>query len=64
MLQRLVVGAGADKIAIDTPQAVTVLDQEDIDQEQAATVGEALDFVPVVQSIGSNRAASCKRRRR
>lgn len=57
VLQRLVVGAGADKIAIDTPQAVTVLDQEDIDQEQAATVGEALDFVPGVQSIGSNRAA-------
>ncbi|QPH54170.1 TonB-dependent receptor domain-containing protein [Pontivivens ytuae] len=57
-LQRLVfTDGGSDTVAIDTPQAVTVLDQEDIDAEQATTVGELFDLVPGVQSIGSDRPA-------
>ena len=55
ILQRLVIGAGEDKVAIDTPQAVTVLDQEDIDKEQATTIGDVFDGVPGVQAIGSDR---------
>ena len=47
-------GAGAEKIAIDTPQAVTVLDQDDIDRTQATSVGELFDTIPGVQAIGSN----------
>jgi hemoglobin/transferrin/lactoferrin receptor protein len=54
-LQRIVVGAGQDKVAIDTPQAVTVLDQEDIDAEQAMTVGDLFRQVPGVSVIGSDR---------
>lgn len=55
LLQRLILGAGAEKIAIDTPQAVTVLEQEDIDQAQVTTVGELFETVPGVQAVGSDR---------
>jgi hemoglobin/transferrin/lactoferrin receptor protein len=55
VLQRLVVGAGAEKVAIDTPQAVTVVDQEDIDREQATTTGEVFRTIPGVTMVGSDR---------
>ncbi|WP_208646430.1 TonB-dependent receptor domain-containing protein [Mesorhizobium waimense] len=55
LLQRLVLGAGAEKIAIDTPQAVTVLNQEDIDREQAETTGGLFKSVPGVTMVGSER---------
>ncbi len=54
-LGRLVFGAGQQKVAIDTPQAVTVLEQEDIDREQPATVGQILRGVPGAQTAGSDR---------
>lgn len=54
-LQRIVVGAGQEKVAIDTPQSVTVVEQEDIDQIQAATVGEVLRSIPGVNTAGSDR---------
>ena len=41
-LDRMVISAGAEKVAIDTPQAVSTLDQEDIDQTQAMTALRAL----------------------
>jgi hemoglobin/transferrin/lactoferrin receptor protein len=55
ILQRLVIGAGEEKVAIDTPQAVTVVDQDDIDNEQPTTIGDVFDSVPGVQAIGSDR---------
>ncbi|MEX0408505.1 TonB-dependent receptor [Aquibium sp. LZ166] len=55
MLQRLVFGAGMEKVAIDTPQSVTVIEQEDIDRIQATTVGEVLERVPGVNTSGSER---------
>lgn len=55
LLERLVIGAGAPKIAIDTPQAVTVVNQEDIDAAQASSIGEVLSTVPGVTLIGSQR---------
>lgn len=56
LLQRLVVGAGAaEKVAIDTPQSVTVVNQEDIDREQASNVGELLRDIPGVNTSGSDR---------
>lgn len=55
LLQRLVVGAGVEKVAIDTPQAVTVVEQEDIDREQASTIGELLTSIPGVNFSGSDR---------
>ena len=55
LLQRLVVGAGVEKVAIDTPQAVSVIEQEDIDNEQASTVGEVLQSIPGVNTGSSDR---------
>ena len=55
LLERLVVGAGVEKVAIDTPQAVTVIEQEDIDREQAATIGELFTMVPGATMSGSDR---------
>jgi len=56
-LGRIVLGTGInDTVAIDTPQAVTVLNQEDIDDQQASTIGELFELVPGVQATGSGRA--------
>ncbi|MDB5613654.1 MAG: TonB-dependent hemin, ferrichrome receptor [Devosia sp.] len=55
LLERLVIGAGAPKVAINTPQAVTVIDQADIDQKQANSIGEIFDGVPGITAIGSER---------
>lgn len=57
LLQQIVVGSGVDKVAIDTPQAVTVLDQETIDNDQAMTIGEVFRDVPGVTVIGSDRVS-------
>ncbi|MEP3048945.1 MAG: TonB-dependent receptor [Roseibium sp.] len=53
-LQRIVLGTGVDKVAIDTPQAATVLDQEAIDELQSTTIGDLFVEVPGVTAIGSN----------
>lgn len=55
LLERLVIGAGAPKVAINTPQAVTVLNQTDLDAKQAATTGELFATVPGVTVVGSQR---------
>lgn len=55
LLERLVIGSGAAKVAIDTPQAVTVIDQKDIDDKQASTTGELFSSVPGVMIVGSDR---------
>ncbi|MEL6504902.1 MAG: TonB-dependent receptor [Pseudomonadota bacterium] len=54
-LQRIVKGAGAEKVAVDTPQAVSVIEQEDVDRKQATTVGDLLDEVPGASTVGSER---------
>lgn len=54
MLGRIIFGAGAAKVAIDTPQAVTALEQEDLDRKQASTIGEMLRGVPGVQAAGAS----------
>ena len=55
LLQRLVLGAGVEKVAVDTPSAVTVLDQEDIDTVQPETIGEMIRAIPGVNVTGSDR---------
>lgn len=57
LLGRMILGAGSARVAIDTPQAVTALEQADLDREQASSVGELFDSVPGVQTAGSPRAA-------
>ena len=51
-LDRMIISAGAEKVAIDTPQAVSALDQEDIDQTQASTIGDLLEGLPGVNVQG------------
>lgn len=51
-LDRLVVSAGVEKVAIDTPQSVTTLEQDDIDQVQATTIGDLLEDIPGVSVQG------------
>jgi hemoglobin/transferrin/lactoferrin receptor protein len=55
LLQRLVIGAGVDKIAIDTPSSVTVIEQQDIDEKQPATINEIFKDVPGINATGSDR---------
>ncbi len=55
LLQRLVVGAGVEKVAIDTPQAVTVVEQEDMDIIQPQTITDVLRTIPGVNATGSER---------
>ncbi len=55
LLERLVIGLGTPKVAIDTPQAVTVIAQQDIDRTQAATTGALFQDVPGVSMVGSSR---------
>lgn len=54
-LGRIVQGWGTDQVALDTPQATTVIDQTEIEQQQATTVGEFFDQVPGVEASGSER---------
>jgi hemoglobin/transferrin/lactoferrin receptor protein len=54
-LQRIVVGAGQEKVAVDTPSAVTVLDQSDIDSVQPETIAEIIRAIPGVNVTGSDR---------
>lgn len=56
LLERLVIGSGQAKVAIDTPQSVSVVDQKDIDDKQATTTGELFASVPGVTMVGSDRA--------
>ncbi|MEM1361537.1 MAG: TonB-dependent receptor plug domain-containing protein, partial [Pseudomonadota bacterium] len=56
-LGRIVLGWGTEQVALDTPQATTVVDQTDIERQQATTVGELLQGVPGVTTIGSERPA-------
>ncbi len=51
-LDKLIISGGAEKVAIDTPQAVTALDQDDIDQKQATTIGDLLEDIPGVNIQG------------
>ena len=54
-LQKIVLGAGQEKVAIDTPQAVTVIDQEQIDNAQATTIGDIFSQTPGITVVGSDR---------
>lgn len=55
LLDRIVISAGQEKVAIDTPQSVTVVNREDIEAEQPTTIGDVLTDLPGVKAIGSDR---------
>ncbi len=54
MLGRIILGTGTAKVAIDTPQAVTALEQADLDRAQADNIGDVLRNVPGAQATGAS----------
>jgi hemoglobin/transferrin/lactoferrin receptor protein len=52
-LGRIVVGAGVEKVAIDAPQSISVLDEGDIDVVQPGTIGDVLERSPGISTVGS-----------
>ncbi|MEM9047185.1 MAG: TonB-dependent receptor [Pseudomonadota bacterium] len=54
-LDRIVVSAGEEKVAIETPQAVTVIEREDIEILQPDTIGDAIETAPGVTTVGADR---------
>ncbi|KPQ06494.1 MAG: TonB-dependent heme receptor [Rhodobacteraceae bacterium HLUCCA12] len=54
-LGRVILGAGRARVAIDTPQAVTALEEEDLDREQAGVPGDFLRTVPGATGYGGGR---------
>lgn len=54
MLGRIILGAGSAKLAIDTPQAVSVLDQDDLDRAQPETISDLFASVPGVKAAGAS----------
>ncbi|UUX49014.1 TonB-dependent receptor [Nisaea acidiphila] len=54
-LDRIVISAGKEKVAIETPQSVSVVDQEDLEAAQPTTIGDVLTDLPGVKAIGSER---------
>ncbi|MEM7303282.1 MAG: TonB-dependent receptor [Pseudomonadota bacterium] len=54
-LQRIVKGAGEHKVAVDTPQAVTVANQTDLEEAQPTTSGDVFKQIPGANTSGSER---------
>lgn len=55
-LSKIVVTAGEEKLAINTPQSVTTLDQEAIDEKQASTMADLLEDIPGLSMTGGASA--------
>lgn len=55
VLDPIVVSGGKEKVLSDTPQSVSVLNQDELDRKQPTTVGDALTDLPGVKSSGSDR---------
>ena len=54
LLKRLILGAGRTKVATETPQAVTVLEQEDLDEKIMDDLGDITDKIPGVKATGGD----------
>ena len=53
IIDDVVVSAGEEKVASEVPQAVSVVDQDELDDLQPATIGDALSSLPGVTVAGS-----------
>lgn len=54
-LGRIIQSFGRSRVAIDTPQAVSSIEQEEIDREQASKPGELVRLIPGVTAFGGDR---------
>lgn len=57
VLNRIILGAGVAKVAIDTPQAVSVIDQDELDQQQPDNLGQLFKNIPGIQAAGASARA-------
>ncbi|MEM9431374.1 MAG: TonB-dependent receptor [Pseudomonadota bacterium] len=55
VLDPVIFSSGLDQVASDTPQSVSVVDQEDLEREQPTTIGDALTDLPGVKAFGTDR---------
>ncbi|MEZ5755497.1 MAG: TonB-dependent receptor [Paracoccaceae bacterium] len=54
VLGRIILGTGTAKVAIDTPQAVSTIEAEELERDQPATIGDLFRAVPGVQGAGAS----------
>ncbi|MEM7668227.1 MAG: TonB-dependent receptor [Pseudomonadota bacterium] len=54
VLDPVIVSSGLDQVASETPQSVSVVDQDDLDREQPTTIGDALTDLPGVKAFGTD----------
>lgn len=54
VLGRIILGTGTAKVAIDTPQAVSAVETEELERDQPATIGDLFRAVPGVQGAGAS----------
>ena len=53
-LDTIVLRAGQPRVASGVPQAVTVIDEDELTAIEPATIGDVLDVVPGVSGVGSS----------
>lgn len=54
VLGRIILGTGTAKVAIDTPQAVSTIEAEELERDQPANIGDLFKAVPGVQGAGAS----------
>lgn len=54
LLGRIILGTGTGRVAIDTPQAVTALEEEDLAIRQPKTLSDIFKAIPGVQTAGAS----------
>ena len=54
VLGRIILGAGTARVAIDTPQAVSAIETEELERDQPATIGDLFRSIPGVQGAGAS----------
>lgn len=54
VLGRIILGTGTAKVAIDTPQAVSTIEAEEMERDQPATISDLFKAVPGVQGAGAS----------
>lgn len=57
MLGRIILGAGTAKVAIETPQAVSTIEEEELDRDQPDTLSDLFKAIPGVQGAGASARA-------
>jgi hemoglobin/transferrin/lactoferrin receptor protein len=54
LLDPIVLSAGVEKVASDVPQSVSVVGQQELDELNPGTIGDALKMVPGLAGVGSS----------